>query len=94
MLFEGRYKTQDYFRYFLHLFSVPSFIFFEKRKGSYSCLPSKDSLNYSLSLFKGWFHLQSFSSVQNVLVRLHVDYIDLLKLKAYKLFEISNADLS
>ena len=27
MLFEGRYKTQDYFRYFLHLFSVPSFIF-------------------------------------------------------------------
>ena len=29
-----------------------------------------------------------------LLVRLHVDYIDLLKLKAYKLFEISDADLS
>ena len=33
----------------------------------YSYLPSKDSLNYSLSLFKGWFHLWSLSvhSVQN-----------------------------
>ena len=31
MLFEGRYKTQDYFRYFLHLFSVPSFIFSKKK---------------------------------------------------------------
>ena len=29
-----------------------------------------------------------------LLVRLHIDYIDLLKLKAYKLFEISDADLS
>ena len=29
-----------------------------------------------------------------LLVRLHVDYIDLLKLKAYKIFEISDADLS
>ena len=24
---QDRYKTQDHFRYFLHLFSVPSFIF-------------------------------------------------------------------
>ena len=48
MLFEGRYKTQDYIRYFLHLFSVPSFIF-EKREGAYSCLPSWDSLTlYSI----------------------------------------------
>ena len=38
---------------------------FEKRKGGYSCLPSSDSLNYSLSFFKGWFHLCSFYSVQN-----------------------------
>ena len=31
-----------------------------------------------------------------LLVRLHIDYIhvDLLKLKAYKLFEISDVDLS
>ena len=54
------------------LFSIiSSFIFcsiiylFEKRKGAYSCLPSKDSLNHSLSLFKGCFHLRSFYSVQN-----------------------------
>ena len=39
--------------------------FFEKRKGVYYCLPSKDSFNYSLSLFKGWFHLWSFYSEQN-----------------------------
>ena len=29
-----------------------------------------------------------------LLVRLHIDFIDLLQLKAYKLFEISAADLS
>ena len=62
MLFEGRYKTQDYFRYFLHLFSVPPLIFFRKMEG-------------------GIFLLE------------HV-YIDLLKLKAYELFENSDADLS
>ena len=73
MLFEGGYKTQDYFWYFLHLFSVPSFIFSKKRKGGYSCLPSKDSLNYSLALFKEWFHLWSYCSVKKMLlVRLHV----------------------
>ena len=33
MLFEGWYKTQDYFRYFLHLFSVPSFIFSKNKVG-------------------------------------------------------------
>ena len=37
----------------------------EKWKGTYFCLPSKDSLNYSLCLLKGWFHLWSFYSVQN-----------------------------
>ena len=61
--FQGSIK--DYFRYFLHLFSVPSFISPKKQKGAYSCLPSKDSLNYSLSLFKEWFHFWSFYSVQN-----------------------------
>ena len=52
------------------LFSIfSSFIFcsiiyqFEKRKGAYSCLPSKDTFNHSLSLFKRWFHLWSFYSV-------------------------------
>ena len=67
--FRQSIRTQDYVRYFLHLFSVPSFCsiiyLLEKRKGGgYSCLPSKDSLNYSLSFFKGWFHLWSFYSVQ------------------------------
>ena len=54
------------------LFSIcSSFIFcsiiylFRKRNGAYSCLPSKDSLNHSLSLFKGWLHLWSFYSVQS-----------------------------
>ena len=94
MLFEGRYKTQDYFRYFLHLFSVPSNIFSENGRGAYSCLPSKDSLNNSLSLFKGWFHLRSFYSVQNASCSFTYMYIDLLKHKAYKLFENSDSDLS
>ena len=67
------------------LFSIfSSFIFcfiiylFEKRTGAYSCLPSKDSLNYSLSLFKGWF---LFSTKYFLFVYMN---IDLLKLKAYK----------
>ena len=66
---------------------------FEKRKGAYCCLPSKDSLNDSLSLSKGLFHLWSLYSVQNAFVHLHI-YRDLLKLKAYKLLENSDADLS
>ena len=33
MLFKGRYKTQNYCRYFLHLFSVPSFILSKKGRG-------------------------------------------------------------
>ena len=101
MFFEGRYKTQDYFRYLLHLFSIPSFIF-SKDGGAggggggcaYSCLPSKDRLNYSLSLFKGWFHLCSFSSEENASCSFTYIYIYLLKLKADKLFENSDADLS
>ena len=85
MLFEGRYKTQDYFQYFFHLFSVQSLIFSKKLKGAYFCSPSKDSLNYSLSLFKGWFHLWSLYSVQNA--PCSFTYIDLFKLKAYDIFE-------
>ena len=79
------------------LFSIfSSFIFcsiiylFEKRKGAYSCLPSKDSLNYS----KDGFTYSHSIQYKMLLVRLHIDYTDLLKLKAYKLFEISDADLS
>ena len=93
MLFEGRYKTQNYYQTFLHLFSVPSFIFPENRKEAYSCLPSKDSLNYSLSLLEGWFHLWSFHSEKKCFLIVYM-YIDLLKNKAYKLFKDSEADLS
>ena len=82
-------------RYYL-IFS--SFMFcsiiylFGKWKGAYSCLPVKDSLNYSLSLFKGWFHLRSFCSIQNA--SCSFTYIDLLKLKVYEVFENSDADFS
>ena len=31
--FEGRYQTQDFFRYFFHSFSVPSFIFSKNGRG-------------------------------------------------------------
>ena len=57
-------NTRLFSVFFLHLFYSIIYLF-EKRKGAYSCLPSKDSLNYSFSLFKGWFHLRSFYSVQN-----------------------------
>ena len=49
--------------FFIYVLSI--IFLFGKRKGAYSCLPVKDSLNYSLSLFKGWFHLWSFCSIQN-----------------------------
>ena len=43
-------------QYFLLLFSIQLFLFLKKTetktKGAYSCLPSKEGLNYS-SLFKG-----------------------------------------
>ena len=77
------------------LFSIfSSFIFcsiiylFEKRKGAHSCLPYKD-------LFKGWFRLWSFYQYKMLLVLSHVDYIDVLKLRAYKLLKKkSDGDLS
>ena len=86
MLFDGLYKTQDYFRYFLHLFSVPSFIF------SKDGLPSKDSLNHSLSLFKDGFTYGHSIQYKMLLVRLHV--YRCIKLKSNKQYENSDADLS
>ena len=79
-----------------------SFIFysiiylFEKRKGAYSCLPAKDSLNYSLSLFKERFSLMVILLSAECFLFVFM-YIDLLKLKAYELFENtqnSDAELS
>ena len=61
------------------LFSIySSFIFcsiinlFEKRKGAYSCLPSKDSLNYSLFLFKDGFTYGPSIQYKMLLVRLYI----------------------
>ena len=73
MLFEGRYKTQDYFRYFLHLFPVPSFICSKNEMGLILAYPSKDSLNYLLSLFpKDGFACGHSIQYNMFLVRFHV----------------------
>ena len=80
----------------LSSFTFCSIIYlFEKRKGVYSCLPSKDSLNYS------FFFIQRMVSLTVILVSTKCFlfvymYIDLLvlKLKAYKLFKNSEPDLS
>ena len=63
--FRGSIQNTRLFSIFSLLLSVPPFVFSKNEKGAYSCLPSKDSLNYSLSLFKGWLHLWSFGSLQN-----------------------------
>ena len=63
--FRGSIQNTRLFSIFSSFIFCSIIHFFEKRKGVYYCLPSKDSLNYSLSLFKGWFHLWSFYSEQN-----------------------------
>ena len=75
MLFERRYKTQPNFRYFLfHHLS------FRKTEGAYSCLPSKDNLNYSFIFIQRTVLLIVilFSTKCFLFVNM---YIDLLKLK-------------
>ena len=64
MLFEGRYKTQDYF----------SIIYlFEKRKGAYSCLPSKDIFKKNHYLYsKDGFTYGHSIQYKMFIVRLHV----------------------
>ena len=66
MLFEVRYKTQDYFRYFLF------FYLFEKQNGAYCCLPSKDSLTIHYLYSKGGFTYGQSIQYKMLLVRLHV----------------------
>ena len=76
MLFEGRYKTQDYFRFFFYLFSVPSFIFSKNRMGLIVAYPqriikiihylySKDSFTYGQSIQYKMFldHLHVYRSI-------------------------------
>ena len=69
-------------------FYVTLFIFSKKRKGVYSCLPSKDSINYLYSKDSFTYSIQ----YKMLLVRLHV--YRSIKLKAYKLFENSDENRS
>ena len=81
MIFEGRYIL-------LHHLSL------RKTEGGLFLLPSKDSyeiINYLFS--KDGFTYSHSIQGKMLLVRLHV-HINLLKLKAYKLFENGDADLS
>ena len=72
MLFEGRYKTQDYFRYFL-LFIFCSIIYlFEKQNGAYYCLLSKDSLIIHYLYSKDGFTYGQSIQYKMFLVRLNV----------------------
>ena len=90
--FRGSIQNTRSFSIFSPFIFCSIIYLFEKRKQAYSCLPSKDSLNYSLSLLKDGFNYGH--SNQNKCFLFVYMYIDLLKLKAYKLFENSDADLS
>ena len=92
MLYESRYKHKIIFDiFFIYFLSI--IYLFEKRKRAYSYLPSKDSLIIHFLYSKHGFTYRQFIQYKIFLVRLHV-HIDLLKLKTYKLFEDSDADLS
>ena len=70
MLFEGGYKTQDYFRYFLLLFSVPSFIFSKKGMWLILAYPQRIIICYRYS--KEGFTYGHSIHYKMVLVRLPV----------------------
>ena len=93
MLFKGRYKTQGSLRYFLPLFSVPSFIFSKIGRGLIFTYPQRIVwiiifIQKMVSLMVILFSTKCFLFVYMYM------YIDQIKLKAYKLFEKSDADLS
>ena len=92
MLFEGRNITQDYFRYFLHLFSVPSFIFSKNGSGLILAYPRKVVLIIHYLYSKDGFTYGH--SIQYKMLLFLYMYIDLSKLRTNKLFENSDADLS
>ena len=92
MLFEGRYKTQDYFRYFLDLFPVPSFNFSKNGRGLILVYPQRTVWIIHYLYSKDGFTYGH--SIQYKMLLFVYIYIDLLKLKAYKLFENCDADLS
>ena len=72
MLFEGLYKTQNYFRYFLHLFSVPSFIFSKNGRRLIFASPQRivKIINYLFS--KDGFTYGNSIQYKMLFVRLHV----------------------
>ena len=71
MLFEGRYKTQDYFRFFLYLFCSILHLS-EKQNGAYCCLPSKNRLVIHYLYSKDGFTYDQSIQYKMLLVRLHV----------------------
>ena len=55
-VFDSQYKKKRLF-YIFSSFCFCSLFQKQKLKGAKCCLPSKDSLDYLLSLFKEWFQL-------------------------------------
>ena len=92
MLFEGRYKTKDYFRYF--------FIYFLFYHSSFRKTEGGLILAYAQRIVKIIHYLYSkdgFTYGHPILCKCSLFvymYIDLLKLKAYEPFENSDADFS
>ena len=74
--FRGSIQNKIIFDIFFIYHLVHHLSFLKTERGRYSCLPSKDSLIYSLSLFKGWFHLLVYM------------YIHLLNLKPINCLKI------
>ena len=91
--FRASIQNTSLFSIFSSFISVPSFIFSKNGKGVYSCLPSKDSLNYSFIFIQRMVALMVILFSTKCFLFVYM-YIDLLKLKVYKLFENSDADLS
>ena len=92
MLYEDGYKVQDYFGYFLHLFSVPSFIFSKRTEGGLFLLALKGQFKLFIIFIQRMISLMVILPNTKCFLFVYM-FIDLLKLKAYKLFENSD-DLS
>ena len=73
MLFEGRYETQDYFRYFRQLFSVPSFILSKNGRGLILAYPQRIIQIIQYLYSKDCFTYGHSFQYNMLLVRLHVN---------------------
>ena len=72
MLFEGRYKTQDYFRYFLHLFLFHHLLFQKPEGGLILVYPQRiGKIIYYLYSKDGFTNGHSIQ-YKMLLVRLHI----------------------